>query len=236
MLKIVLLVILLVGLSAGTFFLVFIRSNTKPVEVPKTSPIVSEFSAQESSSASELVTELSKPIPLNADTNTKISLLENKIKALETSNIQLAARISKLETAAPVSVNSTTTTSASTTSNSKAPQYIYPLGYGNSTTKTDWTEITTLSVVIDPALYSGYSSMQLEGLIRVRDGNGTAYARLYSNGLAIIPSEISTNSWQNTWISSKTFTVSSKKTYTFQVKSLTGYEAFIEDARIKINY
>lgn len=236
MLKIVLIVVLLLALSGGVFFLVFMRSNTQsPKEVPKTLSVTSPFSndEEESSSASELAAQLSKPLPSNADSNTKISLLENKIKALETSNIQLATRISKLES---IDSATTLTTPASTTSNSKAPQYIYPLGYGSSTTKTDWTEITTLSVVIDPALYSGYSSMQLEGFIRVRDGNGRAYARLYSNGLAIVPSEISTTSWQNTWISSNTFTVSSKKTYTFQVKSLTGYEAFIEDARIKINY
>lgn len=235
MLKIILLVLLLVGLSAGTFFLVFMRSNTKPVlEAPKTSQVVPEFSSQESSPSSELLSELSKPIPQNADTNTKISLLENKIKALEQSNTQLSTRVSTLENNNSATPLTNTTTSSST---SKSPVFI-PINSGGSIDSTSYTNLTSGNVTINPADYPGYTNMYLITNLSVSVGQGKAFARLVntSSTLAILQSEVSTTSFSTVSLTSSPFQLpSGSNTYTVQLKTLVqGYPAQAGYSFIKV--
>lgn len=198
-------------------------------EVPKTLPRTSEDS--QTASDSSLLTKLNE---LSQQIG-KITSLEEKITGVEKTTEDLKNRVGNLENNSTTSQGSTTTTST-TTITSKYPQYIYALGYGGSTTSTDWTEISNLKITIDPSLYPGFSNMQLEALVRVKDGNGKIFARLYSEGTAVTESELSTGSYQNIWTAGPTFINSSKKTYTIQIKSLTGYEAFISDARVKVNF
>lgn len=243
MLKLALIILGILILAGGTFFAVYRFTNTPiplvdaPREVPKNLPAVPDLTPE---SPNPSATSSANPKPSStpiknlsaADSASKISTLENKIQTLENSISNLQSRLTQLE-----GTKTTTSTSTQTSSSSsKATQYIYALGYGGSSTATDWTEISTLNVTVDPSLYVGYTSMQLEAFIRVKDGNGQAFARLYSAGSSVGSSELSTTSYQNTWVSSGNFTLSSKKTYTFQVKSLTGYETFLENARLKINF
>ena len=126
-----------------------------------------------------------------------------------------------------------------TTSGVKSPVYI-PLGWSGSSQATDWTSITTQTIVIDPADYAGYTSMQFEANIQIYQGNGIAYARIYDkeDGLAAISSQVSTTSQDYNWVTSSTFQLpsSAKKTYLLQLKSSSSYAANIQNARIKVNF
>lgn len=155
-----------------------------------------------------------------------------RLNALEVSIADLQAKIKKLESGSQSQLGIQTTAK-------KSPAYILSLGSGDSTTKTDWTTANNIDITIDPAEFPGYTSMQLEAYLKVKDGNGKAYARLHDSatGLSELSSEVSTSSENFTWAQSPTFTINgSKKTYKFQIKSLTGYEAFIQAARVKVNF
>ncbi|MCL5784483.1 MAG: hypothetical protein M1142_03975 [Patescibacteria group bacterium] len=161
--------------------------------------------------------------------------LENRVKFLEDQVAILQRQQSNGE------VTGTTITPVPTASpvSQKQPALYIPLGTGGSSTGSDWTTINTYKITLDPADYPGYSSMQLELSLRVYQGNGKAFARLINSddGLAVLLSEVSTTFGDYTWVTSSPFTLSSgKKNYKVQLKSLTGYEAGIQNARIKVNF
>ncbi len=171
----------------------------------------------------------SSPAPKSSPNTTT----EQKVKSLETTVAALQTQINQLKISGITSSSTQTTTSTP-----KAPVYI-PLGWVGAVSSTNWATITSQELAIDPANYPGYKSMQFEVNLRIYQGNGTSYARLLNNndGTAVTNSEISTTSQDYTWISSSTFTLpSSEKTYRMQLKSSTGYEAGVVNARIKVNY
>jgi len=120
----------------------------------------------------------------------------------------------------------------------KSPAYI-PLGWVGSSTNTDWTSVSTQSFTFDPADYPGYSGVSFEVSLRAYQGNGQAFARLYNNddNVSYSQSEISTSAQDYTWVSSSKFKLpGTKKTYILQLKSLTGYEAGLQNARLKVSF
>jgi hypothetical protein len=158
--------------------------------------------------------------------------LQTRIENLESVVAQLQAKSGQTST-------TSTNSSSTTTSSSKIPAYIFSLGSSGSTSELDWTEVTSPTVTINPADYPGASSFQVEGYLSSYQGNGTAYARLYNSntGQAIAGSDFSTSSGDPGWISSQTFTLpSGKVTYSFQLKTTTGYAAILENARLKVNF
>lgn len=178
------------------------------------------------------VNELSKQVATLQVYSTKADNLEKQIDDLNT-------RLSKLENQQPYSITSPSPGASVVTTNTssiKGAYYIYALGYGGSANTTDWTEVTTMTIAFDPALYPGYKSLQFEAFMHVRDGNGKAFARLYASGTPASASEVSSNNYQDEWVSGGTFTWNSKSTFTIQLKSLTGYDAYLSNARLKINY
>lgn len=153
---------------------------------------------------------------------------EERIKTLEATVNDLQGQITQLKQ------SSSQTTQ--TTSTNKAPLYI-PLGWSGTTTSTNWTVISSQSMTIDPGDYPGYTSMQFEVSLRAYQGNGKAFARLSNDdGTSIIASEVSITSGDYTWVSSSSSTLPGKKTYKLELKSLTGYEAGAQNARIKVNF
>lgn len=187
-----------------------------------------------SASESALITrlnELSKQVATLMGFDTKVDNLEKQID-------DLSARLAKLESPQPYSLTSPSPGASvvTTTSTVKGPHYIYALGYGGSSNSTDWVEIPTMTIAFDPSHYPGYKSLQLETYMRVRDGNGKAFARLYSSGTAATSSEVSSTNYQDEWVSGGAFTWNSKSTFTLQIKSLTGYDTYISNARLKINF
>lgn len=203
-------------------------------EVPKTLP-QEESSKSATQTFKQLVDKVTSKANKASPTPSSDSSMEARIKILESTvaNLEQLIKTQKLTT---TQTTATTTTSSST---DKTPIYIFPLGGAGSTTATDWTTNSNLEFIIEPADYSGYSSMVLEVELKVHQGNGKAYARLinYTDSAVIFSSEVSTIAENYTWVNSSSFTISgSKKTYRLQLKSLTGYEAFFQNARIKVNF
>lgn len=191
--------------------------TSEPVEVPK------RFSGVASEGEETNV----DPSPTSSPTQTD-SPLDERLKDVEASVKDLKVRISSLEKA------SYTTPSTST---AKAPVYI-PLGSNGEVADTNWTNLNSFQASIDPAQYSGYTSMQLQVTMRLNQPGGTAYARLYnSSNSSATSSEPSTTQTSSTLVTSSGFTLpGGAKTYILQAKSSDGSQLFIDNATIKVNF
>lgn len=159
----------------------------------------------------------------------------DRISSLETTVASLQIQLNQLKQ------TTGTTTTIGTTGAVSGKQVIYiPLEWVGSATTTDWSSVTSQSIVIDPADFPGYTSMQFEANLQVYQGNGTAYARILDNtdGLAAISSQVSTTSQNYTWVSSSSFQLPStaKKTYVLQLKTSSSYTASVQGARIKVSF
>lgn len=118
------------------------------------------------------------------------------------------------------------------------PQVIYiPLGGGGSTTSKDWADVGNAEVWLNIDDYPNLDRAYFEGFIKVKHGNGKAYARLYdvTHGIGVQGGEISTSSENYTLVESGSLSFwKGKNLYRVQIKSLNGYEASFDSGRIKI--
>lgn len=125
-----------------------------------------------------------------------------------------------------------------TTTKTSQPQVIYiPLGGGGSTTNTGWTDVGNAEVYFDLNDYPNLSEARFEGFIKVKNGNGKAFARLYdvTHSIGVQGSNIETTGENFTMVGSDPLAFwRGKNLYRIQVKSLNGYEAYIDSGRIKI--
>lgn len=119
-----------------------------------------------------------------------------------------------------------------------APQATYiPFGGAGSTTSRDWVDVPGSGAFVNLSEYSGVTAVVWEVFLRVNQGNGRAYARLFdvTHGIAVAGSEISTDSSAFALVGSGQLSLwAGNNEYRVQVKSLTGYEAFVESPRLKI--
>lgn len=233
-LPIIFLIILVIGgLAYWRFFaikssspsLTTPQTDIEPVEVPKTLPNATIDERVEL--LEKGLTEVIKKV--NTISTKADSSLDARVNALEASVTDLKVQVSSLTS------TSAAPTAASTSQ--KAPLYI-PLGSGGQTTDTNWTNLNTIQITLDPASYAGYSSMQLEVNMRLNQPGGQVYARLYNNssGSATSP-EISSTSTTSTVVTSGTFSLpSGAKNYILQAKSKDGSLVFLDYARIKVNF
>lgn len=162
------------------------------------------------------------------------SLETDTITQLQNTVTSLQSQIDTLKQSG-TALTSQTSTSQTTTTATQAPLFI-PLGWIGSSKTTDWAAVTGQEISIDPADYPGYKNIYFEVSLRIFQ-NGKAYARLQNkdDGTAILSSEVSTTSTDYTWLTSSSFQLpGAKKTYRLQLKSLTGYSADVQNARIKI--
>lgn len=237
MIRVIMIVVVLIVLTAGGFYYRFAyqKNYLQPTTLiePREVPLTAE---DDTTSTEDVFEKLAESKAQSEELNKSLSptnkTLEDRIKLLEASLTVTERRLDIVEKSTGVS------TGTSVSSSTLPPSYI-PLGSGGSSSTTDWTSVDTLDVSIDPADYSGYKSMQLEVSLRTYQGNGRAYARLYNkdDGLAIETSEVSTTSENYNWQNSTAFKLNSgKKTYKIQLKSLTGYEASVQSARIRVNF
>lgn len=167
------------------------------------------------------------------DLQSKINLLENKIDVMESSNSKLLSKISILE-----SQNNSGSTPVS--SQSKSPVLI-PINPGGVLDAKDWTSLTSGSIKINPADYPAYANAYLIINLSVYVGQGKAFARLVNtnNGLSILDSEVSTNSYSPVTLTSKPFKLpNGDNTYTIELKTLVegGYPAQAGSSFLQITY
>lgn len=227
LLPIIVVIILALGFGYFRFFsakseVSSVKNEVKtPVEVPKSLP---NASLEERVKVLEdaLVTLTKK---INSSSAPAPSAAPD-LNQLEAAVTEVKARVAALEKATPA---------PGTTTSSKATVYI-PLGSGGQISSgSDWVNLGSFQATVDPASYPGYTSMQLEVNMRLNQPGGTLYARLYSGG-AVDSSQVSTTTTSSTLTTSSNFTLSGSKTYTLQAKSSDGSQAFIDNARIKVNF
>lgn len=119
-----------------------------------------------------------------------------------------------------------------------SPRVFYiPLGGSASSTSRDWVDVPGSGSFVNLSEYAGVSSVVWEVFLRVDQGNGRAYARLFdkTHSIAVAGSEISTDSQSFALVGSGQLSLwAGNNDYRVQIKSLTGYEAFLESPRLKI--
>lgn len=164
----------------------------------------------------------------------KINSLEEKVDSLESSNSALLNKISILENTK--GQKSTTTT---VVSSNKTP-VLLPINPGGSIDSTDWKSLTSGSITIDPKDYPGYKNAYLIVNLSVYVGQGKAFARVTntSNGLSILDSEVSTDSYSPVRLTSKAFKLpAGLGSYTVELRTLVaGYPAQAADSFLQITY
>ncbi len=129
-----------------------------------------------------------------------------------------------------------------TISSSGKPQTIYiPLDGTGATTKTDWVDAPGIEVAFDLAKdYSAGASVSWEASLKVANGNGQAYARLFdvTHGIAVSGSEISTtnNADYKRTNSGNLNLWAGRNIYRVQIKSLNSFEVSYTGGKIRISY
>ena len=227
--------ILLILISGGLFLVA--RRNPSQPEITSSAPTPSPEIKFASSSASvdDRLTSIQNAL----------TILDQRISEQSTSNSDIKQKVDSLQST--VANLQQQTTSGETPSSaspppaapSKKPPLYIPLGWTGSSSGLDWASIPLQTIDIAGSDYPGYTSMQFQASLSVYQGNGQTMARILDqdDNAIIFASQISTTSQDYSWISSGSFTLpSSSKTYILQLKSLTGYSAQIQDARIKINF
>lgn len=154
----------------------------------------------------------------------RIAVLENQMNTLQNQD----------------SSNNTLTSNQTTPQTSNTPQVVYiPLGSGGSSGDRNYITMPTYQVAINPADYSGYTSMQLEVNMGLIQSVGSANAQLFNStsNLAVGSSQVSTTASPYAWVTSTGFTLpAGNNTYVLQLQSTQGYTINVQNARIKVNY
>lgn len=217
---------------AGTFLFVKYRSSL-PVS-PSSSDLTSTSSTPVSSESAQTSLLDTQPFPLPTpqgsigQTTPTLTSLQQQIDNLQNQINSLKASLPQLSSVSNASVAS-----------AKAPVYI-PIGSTpDSFGDQSWKSIDALAVNIDPTDYPGYSSMQLEVIMRSNQGAGTISARLFNvtGNSPVSNSSVSGSTASFTLFSSGTFNLSGgKNLYKVQVMSTVGDSLFVQNARIRVNF
>ncbi|MDD4937618.1 MAG: hypothetical protein PHX34_01150 [Candidatus Shapirobacteria bacterium] len=121
-------------------------------------------------------------------------------------------------------------------SKTKSTQYI-PIPGSGSTLENKWIDLMGTEFYISTDDYPNLTGAYFEANMKLLNGNGTAYLRLFdiTAGIEVWGSEISTNSQSFTSISSDKLTIrSGTHLYRVQAKSLTADTTVFNSGRIKV--
>lgn len=120
------------------------------------------------------------------------------------------------------------------------PTVLYiPLGGGVSTTNRDWSYVGGAEGYFDKADYKNAKKISFEVFLRIKHAAGQASARLYdtNHGFVISNSELSAGAESFTLVSSPALEfLDGNNLYKVELRSTTGYEAFMDGARIKVDF
>ena len=231
MLKLLPVVLVLFILAGGVIYFRFAASSKitspasdktaesagTPTEVPKTLP---GASLEDEDKVNNLQ-EVNTPAPSSNNTDSRLKQAEGAIT-------ELKARVSSLEKATPVPVQS-----------SKSSTIYIPLGSGGGPwANGDWYSLNEYEISLDPGNYPGYTGMILEVTFRLAESAGTGSVRLYNTSdSSVTSSQLDATSSSFSVQSSSSFKLASgAKTYKLQIKSSQGKDLFIQSARIKVNF
>jgi len=171
-----------------------------------------------------------------------IYLLWNKKSVVSTVNYDqiVDEKIKNLPTPgcncqSPTPIPTITTVKKMTTAKIKSTQYIPIPGNGN-TMENKWVDLMGTEFYISTEDYPDLVGAYFEANMKLTNGNGLAYLRLFdvTAGIEVWGSEISTNSFTFTSVSSGKLTIRmGTHLYRVQAKSLTADTTVFNSGRIK---
>ena len=130
----------------------------------------------------------------------------------------------------------TASSTKATTSKAKTISYV-PITGNGSTLENNWVNLPGTEFYFNPDDYSNIKEAYFEANIKLLNGNGKAYLRLFdiTAGIEVWGSEVETSSQSYTTIISGNLTFrSGNHLYRVQAKSLTADTTFFNSGRIKL--
>lgn len=120
----------------------------------------------------------------------------------------------------------------------KTKSIVYvPISGSGSTTSNDWTSISGTDFYLDKADYKDLVEISFEGNLKLFNGNGMAYMRLFdvTHSIAVQGSDAQTSSQISNPVNSGAINLwSGKNLYRVQLKSLTADTAVFDGGKLKI--
>lgn len=136
----------------------------------------------------------------------------------------------------PVPTSKTTIVTSAPRQKIQSTQY-FPISVSGSSMANDWTSLSGTDFYFNTTDYAGLKQIQFEANIRLFNGNGTVYVRLFdvTRGVAIQGSEAQASSQSSTpVVASPVVFGSGNNLIRVQVKSLTADTAIFDSGRLKI--
>lgn len=146
-------------------------------------------------------------------------------------------KLSLLPTALPTESAKPKTIVASTSKPKTLSVSYFAIPGSGSTSQNDWTDIVGTDFYFDPAEHPGLKEVRFEGNIRLLNGNGTVFVRIYDVTHTIgVPSEITASGTQAPTLttSDKINFWSGRNQYRIQAKSLTADTAIFDSGRLRM--
>lgn len=115
-------------------------------------------------------------------------------------------------------------------------EFFVPFGSGSNSSD-DWQDIAGLRATLDPANYGSIKTVTFEATVRIPTGNEIAYVRLYNatDKHPVWFSDVSLEGGTPQLLISKPITLDSgNKTYQIQMKTSLKFQAFLDQARLRI--
>ncbi len=112
-----------------------------------------------------------------------------------------------------------------------------PIPGSGTTRETVWTSLPGTDFYMTKSDYQGLVAVYFEGNIKLVNGNGVSYVRLYdaTHSVAVPGSELSTSSQQSTFVTTGPVTLwEGYNNYQIQARSLTADTTVFESGRLKI--
>lgn len=126
------------------------------------------------------------------------------------------------------------------TASYKQPSIVYiPLGGNISTTNQSWVFLGGAEAYFNKADYSGAKKISWEAFLKIKDSNGEANARLYDATHQVVISNSEINGGGDSYSLKSSLPLNlldGSNLYQVQLRTSTGYEAYLEGARIKVEY
>jgi hypothetical protein len=177
--------------------------------------------------------------PISKETTTPTTLYKSQPVASSSSDenrIQnLEKEISKLK---EIVATFSSSVNSSKQPLKRSPLYI-PLGTIGETGDQSYIWIEASEAIINPNEYDGYSSMQLQVSLKLTEQIGVVSARVFNqtDQQPVSNSEVSSKATDYVLLTSSGFKLPpGQKTYRLQVSSSLGNNAYIQNARIKVNF
>ena len=118
----------------------------------------------------------------------------------------------------------------------KSVSYV-PIPGAGSTLETNWTVMAGTDFYLSKSDFPGLTEVYFEANVKLFNGNGTAYVRIYdvTHAIAVVGSELATSSQTSTFLSSGKISLwEGFNHYQVQAKSLTADTTVYESGRLKM--